>query len=462
MSYTGRAVVLTTGTFLRGLIHQGDQQRRGGRLGEPAAMNLSLSMEALGLELVRLKTGTPPRLNGRTVNKAILQEQWGDDPPPAFSFRTVKIDRPSLPCWLSHTTQATHDAIRKNLDRAPLYTGQISSRGPRYCPSIEDKVVRFADKESHQVFLEPEGVDTEELYVNGISTSLPADVQLMMVHSVPGCEEAEILRFGYAIEYDMVPPHQIVSTLQARGVPGLFLAGQINGTSGYEEAGGQGLLAGVNAALSLRGEEPFVPGRDEAYLGVLVDDLITKDITEPYRLFTSRSEYRLLLRQDNADRRLAGHARRLGLQEPASLQVVDAKRAAIERAGERLRTERPRGEGKTWWELLRQPAMTVKELRTRGLDLDASPSVDEALEIEAKYEGYLDRQQQQVERLRELENEAIPEWLDFSNVSGLGREACEKLTRHRPRTFGQALRLDGVTPADVSLLSIHLSSRKQG
>jgi len=462
MSYMARAVILTTGTFLRGLTHQGDQQRRGGRLGEPAAMNLSLSMEALGLELLRLKTGTPPRLNGRTVNKAHLEEQWGDDPAPAFSFRTAKIQRPSLPCWLSRTTQATHEIIRNNLDRAPLYTGQINSRGPRYCPSIEDKVVRFADKESHQVFLEPEGVDTEELYVNGIATSLPADVQLQIVHSVPGCEEAEILRFGYAIEYDMAPPHQISSSLQARNVPGLFLAGQINGTSGYEEAGGQGLLAGINAVLSLRGEEAFVPGRDEAYLGVLVDDLITKEITEPYRLFTSRSEYRLLLRQDNADRRLAVHARRLGLLDATVLDAVEAKRAAIARAGERLRAERPRGEGKTWWELLRQPEMKVKDLRGRGLELDASPDVDEALEIEAKYEGYLNRQQQQVERLRELENEAIPEWLDFEHVNGLGREAREKLSRHRPRTFGQALRLDGVTPADVSLLSIHLASRGKG
>ena len=462
MCYTARAVILTTGTFLRGMTHQGDQQRRGGRLGEPAAMNLSLSMEALGLELLRLKTGTPPRLNGRTVNKAILQEQWGDDPPPAFSFRTAKIQRPSLPCWLSHTTQATHEAIRNNLDRAPLYTGQINSRGPRYCPSIEDKVVRFADKESHQVFLEPEGVETEELYVNGISTSLPADVQLQIVHSVPGCEEAEILRFGYAIEYDMAPPHQISSSLQARNVPGLFLAGQINGTSGYEEAGGQGLLAGINAVLSLRGEEAFVPGRDEAYLGVLVDDLITKEITEPYRLFTSRSEYRLLLRQDNADRRLAAHARRLGLLDATALEAVEAKRAAIDGAGERLRAERPRGESKTWWELLRQPEMKVKDLRGRGLELDAGPDEDEALEIEAKYEGYLNRQQQQVERLRELENEAIPEWLDFEHVNGLGREAREKLSRHRPRTFGQALRLDGVTPADVSLLSIHLASRGKG
>jgi tRNA uridine 5-carboxymethylaminomethyl modification enzyme len=459
LSYTARAVILTTGTFLRGLIHQGDQQRRGGRSGEPAAMNLSLSLEALGLELRRLKTGTPPRLNGRTVNKIGLEEQWSDDPPPPFSFRTVKIDRPSLPCWLSRTTQATHEVIRRNLDRAPLYTGQIQSRGPRYCPSVEDKVVRFAEKESHQIFLEPEGVDTEELYVNGLSTSLPPDVQMEMVRSVPGCEDAEILRFGYAIEYDMAPPHQIDARMHSRRTPGLFLAGQINGTSGYEEAGGQGLLAGINAVLSLRGAAPFVLGRDEAYLGVLADDLITKEITEPYRLFTSRSEYRLLLRQDNADRRLAAHARRFGLLDGATLEAIDAKRLAIERVGAYLRTNRPPGEGKTWWELLRQPEVTLEVLRDRGLQIDVTPAEAESLEIEGKYEGYLDRQRQQVERLRELETQAIPEWLDYAKVSGLGREAREKLSRHRPRTYGQALRLDGVTPADVSLLSIHLASR---
>lgn len=459
LTYAAKAVILTTGTFLRGLIHQGKKTSRGGRAGEQAAMSLSGSLEALGFELRRLKTGTPPRLNGRTIKKEGLEEQWGDDPPPPFSFRTAKIERPSLPCWLTRTTTRTHDLIRANLDKAPLYTGQITSRGPRYCPSVEDKVVKFGDKESHQIFLEPEGVDTEEVYVNGLSTSLPAEVQIELIQSIPGCEETEILRFGYAIEYDMVPPHQIEATLHTRRVPGLFLAGQINGTSGYEEAAGQGLMAGINAALYTRKEPAFVLGRDQGYLGVMIDDLVTKDIVEPYRLFTSRSEFRLLLRQDNADRRMAEHARRLGLLEAPALENVSTKQAALALAEAYLKEHRPPKEGKTWWDLLRQPEMTFTNLRERGLNLETSALVEETLEIEAKYEGYLKRQEQQVERLKDLEDKALPEALDYRQVDGLGREATEKLARHRPRTFGQALRLDGVTPADMALLSIHLAAR---
>ena len=459
LAYFSPAVILTTGTFLRGLIHQGTKRSRGGRAGEVAAMSLSGSLEAMGLELRRLKTGTPPRLNGRTLNFTGLEAQWGETPPPPFSFRTAKIDRPALPCWLTRTTARTHEIIRENLHRAPLYTGQIQSKGPRYCPSVEDKIVKFAEKESHQIFLEPEGVDTEEYYVNGLSTSMPAEVQMEMVKSVPGCEDAEILRFGYAIEYDMVPPHQIAQTLAARHAQGLYLAGQINGTSGYEEAAGQGLMAGINAALAVKsgGRESFVLGRDEAYIGIMIDDLVTKEIVEPYRLFTSRSEYRLLLRQDNADRRLAAHARRLGLLDGLPLAAVDQKQAEIDAGTRYLKTHREPGSQKSYWDLLRQPEMTMEKVRERGAHAEFTPLVTEALQVEAKYEGYLRRQTDQVERLKDLEHRAIPNGIDFTGVSGLGREAVEKLCKHRPATFGQALRLDGVTPADLSLLAIHLT-----
>jgi len=472
--YTAGAVVLTTGTFLRGLIHQGPHQSRGGRAGEVAAMNLSASLEALGFELRRLKTGTPPRLNGRTINLDGLEAQWGDEPPPAFSFRTERIERPRRACYLTHTTSATHQIIRNNLYRAPLFTGQIQARGPRYCPSVEDKVARFPEKASHQIFLEPEGVDTEEFYVNGLSTSLPPEVQFELVRSLPGCEEAQILRFGYAIEYDMVPPHQITQTLAARRAPGLYLAGQINGTSGYEEAAGQGLMAGINAALGVltKGRDSLVLGRDEAYLGIMVDDLVTKEITEPYRLFTSRAEYRLLLRQDNADRRLAAHARRLGLLNSEALQAVDRKQAAISAAVAFLRGHRQEGNPKTYWDMLRMPEMTLEKLgfqtqcsgsrAPEGGGLGLSPCAAEAVQIEAKYEGYLQRQRDQVERLKELDARAVPEDLDYRQVGGLGREAVEKLNRHRPRTFGQALRIDGVTPADLSLLAVYLTQHDAG
>lgn len=469
LTYTAGTVILTTGTFLRGLIHQGTKQSRGGRAGEVAAMSLSGSLEALGFELRRLKTGTPPRLNGRSLNFDGLEAQWGEIPAPAFSYRTKKIERPSLACFLTRTTARTHELIRANLHRAPLYTGQIKSLGPRYCPSVEDKIVKFGDKESHQIFLEPEGSDTEEYYVNGLSTSLPPEVQFEVVRSVPGCENAEVLRFGYAIEYDMVPPHQIVQTLATRHVENLFLAGQINGTSGYEEAAGQGLVAGVNAALRVKthGKDTFVLGRDEAYIGIMIDDLVTKEIVEPYRLFTSRSEYRLLLRQDNADRRLAGHARRLGLLDASALEAGDAKLSAIESASAYLKAHRPAGSHKSYWDTLRMPENSLEKV---GISVDESGKVHlgtdasgvlnpvaEAVQIEAKYEGYLRRQTEQVERLRDLENRIIPEAVDYKTVGGLPREAIEKLNKHRPRTFGQALRLDGVTPADLSILAVHIS-----
>ncbi|HYG76782.1 MAG TPA: tRNA uridine-5-carboxymethylaminomethyl(34) synthesis enzyme MnmG [Planctomycetota bacterium] len=466
LTYTAKTVILTTGTFLRGLIHQGTKTSRGGRAGEQAAMSLSGSLEAMGFELWRLKTGTPPRLNARTINFKGMEEQWGDDPPPAFSYRTESIQRPSLCCWLTRTSERTHQLIKDNLHRAPLYTGQIKAKGPRYCPSVEDKIVRFSDKESHQIFLEPEGSDTEEIYVNGLSTSLPPEIQMEMVKSVPGCEDAMIMRFGYAIEYDMVPPHQILQTLATRRAKGLYLAGQINGTSGYEEAAGQGIIAGINAALDVltNGKESFVLGRDEAYIGIMIDDLVTKEITEPYRLFTSRSEYRLLLRQDNADRRLAAHAKRLGLLDNTAAAAVDRKQAELDAAVQYLKKHRTPGDAKSYWELLRMPDATIERIGFRvqasGTELETkalSPAIAEAILIEAKYEGYLSRQIRQVERLKDLENRSIPEAVDFKGVSGLSRECVEKLSKHRPRTFGQALRLDGVTPADMSLLAIYLT-----
>jgi len=378
-------------------------------------------------------------------------------------------------CYLTKTTERTHELIRANLHRAPLYTGQIKSQGPRYCPSVEDKIVKFGDKDSHQVFLEPEGEHTEEYYVNGLSTSLPPEVQFEVVRSVPGCEDAEVLRFGYAIEYDMVPPHQIVQTLATRRVENLYLAGQINGTSGYEEAAGQGIIAGINAALGVktRGKETFVLARDEAYIGIMIDDLVTKEIVEPYRLFTSRSEYRLLLRQDNADRRLAAHARRLGLLDAPTIELGDAKVAAIEAASAYLKKHREPESHKTYWDLLRMPHMSLEQIgfavdefgtvhpsKATGVPLNP---IAESVQIEAKYEGYLRRQTEQVERMKDLENRIIPESVDYKAVGGLPREAIEKLNKHRPRTFGQALRLDGVTPADLSMLSIyiHQNERKQ-
>jgi len=464
LTYTAKSVILTTGTFLRGLIHQGTMTSRGGRAGEQAAMSLSGSLEALGFELRRLKTGTPPRLNGRSINFEGLEAQWGEEPAPPFSYRTKKIDRPRMACWITRTSAKTHAVIRENLHRAPLYTGQIEGVGPRYCPSVEDKIVKFGDKESHQIFLEPEGTHTEEYYVNGLSTSLPPEVQVEMVKSVPGCENAEILRFGYAIEYDMVPPHQIDQTLATRRTKGLFLAGQINGTSGYEEAAGQGILGGINAAIAAKtdGKEIFTLGRDEAYIGIMVDDLVTKEIGEPYRLFTSRSEYRLLLRQDNADRRLYAHAKRLGLLDAPTIELTGKKLQDIEELSAFLKTNKGTSSPKKYWDLLREPETDLPALLDRhGLKLPREFAADvlETVQIEAKYAGYLARQTLQVERLKDLELRVIPNAIDYLEVASLGREAREKLAKHRPRTFGQALRIDGVTPADISLLTLHLHQK---
>jgi len=465
LTYTAKSVILTTGTFLRGLIHQGTKTSRGGRAGEQAAMSLSGSLEALGFELRRLKTGTPPRLNGRSIQFEGLEAQWGEDPEPAFSYRTSKIDRPRMACWITRTSAKTHAIIRENLHRAPLYTGQIQGVGPRYCPSVEDKVVKFGEKESHQIFLEPEGTHTEEYYVNGLSTSLPPEVQVEMVKSVPGCADAEILRFGYAIEYDMVPPHQIDQTLATRRTKGLYLAGQINGTSGYEEAAGQGILGGINAALAAKsenGKEIFTLGRDEAYIGIMVDDLVTKEIGEPYRLFTSRSEYRLLLRQDNADRRLYAHAKRLGLLDAPTQELSAKKLADSDELSTFLKTHKGPGSPKKYWDLLRESDTDLRTLQDQhGLKYTREYPADvlETVQIEAKYAGYLERQTLQVERLKDLELRVIPDAIDYLAVSSLGREAREKLARHRPRTFGQALRIDGVTPADISLITLHMHQK---
>ncbi|MCX7805655.1 MAG: tRNA uridine-5-carboxymethylaminomethyl(34) synthesis enzyme MnmG [Planctomycetota bacterium] len=461
VEYEAKAVVVTTGTFLRGLIHIGDRRMSGGRNGEPASEGLSESLAAAGLAIGRLKTGTPPRINARTVDLDALPKQWGDDPPRPFSYRTKELNRPNIPCYITRTTEKTHDIIQRNLDRAPLFTGQIKAPGPRYCPSVELKVVRFPDRTSHSVFLEPEGERTGELYVNGLSTSLPAEVQVEMVRSLPGCESAEITRFGYAIEYDFVPSHQIGRSLMAKAVAGLFLAGQINGTSGYEEAAGQGIIAGINAALYARGEPPLILGRDQAYIGVMIDDLCSKEIDEPYRLFTSRAEYRLMLRQDNADERLMPLAEKLGLLPADVASKPGRRREVVERAARALREVRR--DGVALIDLLRRPEVTFESLRRSGPlpEEAASLSHDQAelLEIEVKYEGYLKRHAEQIERMKRIEDRRIPPEIEYEEIEGLSREAAEKLSRYRPETFGQASRLAGVTPADLALLAVHIESR---
>ena len=458
--YRGRAVVLTTGTFLRGLIHVGDAQFAGGRLGEMSAEKLSASLAAAGLKLGRLKTGTPPRLNGRTVDYDCMELQPGDEGPAPFSFSTEKIDRPQVPCHLTSTNARTHEIIRESLDRAPLFTGQIQATGPRYCPSVELKIVQFPDKEHHQVFIEPEGADTLEVYCNGLATSIPADAQDEMVHSIRGLERAQIIRYGYAIEYDFVPPTQLWPHLECKQVEGLFLAGQINGTSGYEEAAGQGIMAGINAVLKLRGEAPFVLGRHEAYIGVLIDDLVTKGTEEPYRMFTSRAEYRLLLRQDNADRRLMPYGHRYGLIRDEQMDRVQEKERAIAETIAYL--EEKRHGPDMLAKLLRRPEVRFDDL----LELDAElagrnlpQAVREQVEIEIKYAGYITRQQQQIEKFQRMENQSIPADFDFEGLTEIRAESRDKLAAVGPRSLGQASRISGVSPADISVLMVHLARR---
>lgn len=456
-----RSVVLASGTFLRGLMHRGEQQTPGGRVGEPAAYTLSEALEALGLELGRLKTGTPPRVHAGSVDFDRLSPQPGDQPPVPFSFLTDRIDRPQVPCWITWTNARTHDLIRANLHRAPMYSGQIRSRGPRYCPSIEDKVVRFADRERHQVFLEPEGYESDWIYCNGISTSLPPDVQEELVHSIAGLERARIVQMGYAVEYDWVPTHQTLPTLECKRVAGLFLAGQVNGTSGYEEAAAQGLVAGINAVQALGGSEPLVLGRDQAYIGVMIDDLITRPPDEPYRMFTSRAEYRLHLRSDNADERLTPLGRRLGLVDDLRWERFTRKQELIASLEALLASGG--ADGVRWLDLLRRPDMTLASLPlppdVRAVLGGFPRDVREQVEIRTRYAGYLERQERQIRRFQELESVQIPPGFDYQTVPGLRREAAEKLAAIGPVSLGQASRLSGVNPSDVFAVWVALKRR---
>jgi len=476
VEFEAEAVVLTTGTFLSGLIHVGLQNYEAGRAGDPPAKRLGARLRELALPVGRLKTGTPPRLDGRTIDFSGLEVQPGDVPPPVFSFMGSRAMHPlQVACWITHTNARTHEVIRAGLDRSPLFTGVIKGVGPRYCPSIEDKVVRFAQRASHQIFLEPEGLETSEIYPNGISTSLPFDVQLALVRTLPGCERADIVRPGYSIEYDYFDPQALRSTLETKAIAGLFFAGQINGTTGYEEAAAQGILAGINAARYVEGVAGWCPRRDEAYLGVLVDDLITRGVSEPYRMFTARAEYRLQLREDNADLRLTEHGRRLGVVDDARWVAFCRKRDAIAAETERLKStyvspnvvaretaERVLGQPlereRTLADLLRRPGVTYRTLHMlEGAGAEATDeAVAEQVEIATKYAGYIDRQQVEVARQLAQESLALPRDLDYATVRGLSIEVQQKLNAHRPETLGQAARLSGVTPAAVSLLLVHL------
>jgi len=474
--FEAKTVVLTTGTFLAGLIHIGLDHYPAGRAGDPPATHLASRLRELRLPAGRLKTGTPPRLDRRSIDFSIMDVQPGDDPPPVFSFLGSRVMHPpQLPCWITHTNSRTHDLIRASLDRSPMYTGIIEGVGPRYCPSVEDKVMRFAGRDAHQVFLEPEGLDSNEIYPNGISTSLPFDVQLGIVRSIRGLEQARIVRPGYAIEYDFFDPRGLHASLQTKAIDGLFFAGQINGTTGYEEAAAQGLLAGLNAALLAQIREAWFPRRDQAYLGVLVDDLVTRGVTEPYRMFTSRAEYRLQLREDNADLRLTETGRELGLIDDARWGVFARKRDAIARERERLKSTwvNPRlldaakaehllgqvpDQSATLEELLRRPGVSYPELLALAgtAPEESDAAVGEQVEIQIKYQGYIDRQLEEIARGARLEDAMLPPDLDYAEVRGLSNEVRQKLTQQRPETLGQASRISGITPAAIALLQVHL------
>ncbi|MCG6952960.1 MAG: tRNA uridine-5-carboxymethylaminomethyl(34) synthesis enzyme MnmG [Betaproteobacteria bacterium] len=474
--FNSRTVVLTAGTFLAGVIHVGLERQQAGRAGDPASVTLAARLRELQLPVGRLKTGTPPRLDGRSIDFSVMQEQPGDDPEPVFSFLARREMHPAQrPCWITHTNAQTHEIIRGGLDRSPLFTGVIEGVGPRYCPSIEDKIHRFASKQSHQIFLEPEGLTTNEIYPNGISTSLPFDVQYALVRSIRGLERVHIIRPGYAIEYDYFDPRNLRASLETKSIEGLYFAGQINGTTGYEEAGAQGLLAGLNAALRVRGRDAWCPRRDEAYLGVLVDDLVTRGVSEPYRMFTSRAEYRLMLREDNADLRLTDVGRKLGLVGDARWEAFARKRDAVARECERLRSTwiNPRmlGEGDALRvlgqpiereyllsDLLRRPETSYQGLMTLP---GAGPAIEDAqvvaqVEIQTKYQGYIERQRDEVMRREQYDALPLPADLDFTAIRGLSAEVRQKLAAHRPETLGQASRISGMTPAAISLLLVHL------
>jgi tRNA uridine 5-carboxymethylaminomethyl modification enzyme len=472
-------VILTTGTFLGGQMHIGLTRSAGGRAGDPPSNTLAARLRELPLRVERLKTGTPPRIDARSVNLDALEQQWGDEPRPVMSFLGSTSEHPEQRCcWVAHTNEKTHEIIRGGLDRSPMYTGVIEGQGPRYCPSIEDKIQRFADKSSHQVFVEPEGLTTNELYPNGISTSLPFDVQMELVRSIPGFEQAHITRPGYAIEYDFFDPRDLHSSLETRAIAGLYFAGQINGTTGYEEAGAQGLLAGINAALALREESPWCPRRDEAYLGVLVDDLITIGTKEPYRMFTSRAEHRLLLREDNADLRLTEIGRSMGLVDEERWAQFSEKRELITLEQQRLqrsfvhpgspaavsieaRLEKPLTREYSYAELLKRPELNYEDIAAldeHGLD---HPQAALQVSIQAKYAGYIDRQQDEIDRVRRYEGLSLPANLDYADVSGLSHEVRDKLNLQKPATLGRASRIPGVTPAAISLLLVHMK-RRQG
>ena len=475
--FNARTVVLTTGTFLGGVIHIGMQHHAGGRAGDAPANALAQRLRELPFNVGRLKTGTPPRIDARSVDFSVMQEQWGDDPTPVMSFIGSRSQHPEqVCCYVTRTTEQTHDIIRSGFDRSPMFAGSIEGVGPRYCPSIEDKVNRFADKDSHQIFVEPEGLTTNELYPNGISTSLPFDIQLAAVRSIPGFENAHITRPGYAIEYDYLNPQDLRHTLETKYIQGLYFAGQINGTTGYEEAGAQGLLAGINASLRARDQEEWYPRRDEAYLGVLVDDLITMGTQEPYRMFTSRAEYRLILREDNADLRLTETGRKLGLVDDERWQKFSEKCEGIAKERSRLESTRihpnteagerangylkqPMTRDQSLAELLRRPEIVYDHIAEIGAERAEDPNVADQVEIEIKYEGYISRQADEIERLRKNENTALPLDLDYDVIGGLSNEIKQKLKDVRPETVAQASRIQGVTPAAVSQILVHLKKR---